>query len=258
MSLSSSSKDVTLQDTSDDNGLASSASTVSISQTPSASESSSTTTSQVEKEGEELTSKAMPSMQVDSASSPSDYEQARQKNLKRNLDELKNLGFDLTASLLSPIVAQQKKSNSKSKSRSKRRSSVPTEFLRRSTRSRSKRELFQNQDFSEKAVAKRQLQDKHEIEAVDIRLKLPADVLIDKLTKEAYLKSMEMKEARNRALDQAFESLEGKERAKIAAKRRRLKRIEKFEAEYKLLWLPKGSSCTMYDFICWLEGVFRN
>ena len=95
-------------------------------------------------------------------------------------------------------------------------------------------------------MAKRQLDEKHEIKSVKINLKLEDDVLIDKLTKEAYLKSMEMKEARTRALDRAFESLKGKERAKLVAKRRRLKRIEKFEAEYNLLWLPKGSSCSMY------------
>ena len=186
-----------------------------------------------------------------------DYEAARKRNLQKNLEELQKLGFcfganatkDSTGSIQKKAnEPEQKKSPRSSKQRKRSHSAtkpklnIPEDLLRRSTRSKFKRELFQDQDFSEKAVAKRQHFAKHDVTSTKIQLKLLDNVLIDRLTREAYLKSLALKEARNKALDEALDTVDVKAKAKAVAKKRRLKRIEKFEAEYELLWVPKGSN----------------
>ena len=194
----------------------------------------------------EVITESRPSANIETpkADRPTAYETLRQRNLEQNLKELRNQGFSLT------FTRQTVREEKKTKSVSKKQKTPRPEYVRRSTRQRSKVEFYLNEDYSKEGLYERRAKRIQQTRNLTLSLSVLDRTLIDKLAAGSYVRTKKLatieankissSESKSRSSKSDREDQINRKR-----KRRELKKIEKAVNLYSLTWMPKGARCKL-------------
>lgn len=164
---------------------------------------------------------------------PSAYERQRQEMLKQNQEMLAELNIS------SSVMETPKKKAGPARKR-RRSMSISPEFVRRSKRNRKEVKFFSKEDYSNRGMLNKRLQESQKMKNLSLSLDVLDRTLINKLAAECYIKtkkihSQEMQKV-SRGLDANLDSKKQK---------KNLKQIQKAKELYERQWMPKGSICKL-------------